>query len=519
MRKKMIDFRGWTDYTKRAFLPLCAVAANRFSKRVKQLFPTKDSIGREGLRMLIIGRHRAHAIQSHTPRHMKFGFSVAGALAVTLCVLAVSLSGSQVMAVSVNGQMVGYVNNETEYASLMQNVKEKISRENGNTELIIKENKIALAPTFVPGDEKTVAKKACNEDKLIDTLINQDAVETNVYTLSVEGKEVGKFGSLTEATDTLNSVKEEVSGGQSDQSSHDGAFQEDIAIQSQTESLSKVSNLSDPETVKETLLVGGEQEKVYEVQKGDTFTGVAQALGKSEDELLAQNPDLNVKSLEIGEQIKYTETQEPLVHYETNGVETVTEPIDFKTVEQKDPEMAFGKRETVQAGVPGERSVTRNVTRVNGEITAQEEISSEVITEPVDAIVKVGMKLSALGDTGNGQLGKPLASWSFSRGVSGSHTGDDLCAPEGTPIYAAAAGTVVQAGPYGAYGNFIKIDHGNGLETWYAHCEGFNCAVGDTVARGQQIATVGCTGRSTAFHLHFEVRLNGVVQEPMNWIG
>ena len=572
MHKKSFDFREWANFAKRALLPVCAAGVNRASKRVKRRFPPKGSFEREGLRMLLIGRHRAHTVNAHTPRHLKLGLTIAGALAATLCVLTVSLSGSQVMAVTVNGQMVGYVNDETEYASLMQNAKEKISRDNGNTELIIKENKIALAPTFVPGDEKVVEKNACNEDKLIDTLLSENAVETNVYTLNVAGQEVGKFSSLAEATDTLNSVKEEVSGGKADQSSQtdqsgqasqssqtdpsgqanqsstanqssqadpsgqtdqsspadqsiqagqssqSGAFQEDISIETKTEPLSVVDNLSDPETVKDKLLTGGEEEKVYEVQKGDTLTSVAEALGKSVDELTAQNPDLG-KKLEVGEQIKYTVTQEPLIHYETTGVETTTEPIDFKTTQQKDPDMAWGKRETVQAGVPGERTVTRNVTRVNGEITAQEEISSEVTKEPVDEIVKVGTKLSQLGDTGGGSLGKPLTSWTFSRGISSGHTGDDLCAPEGTPIYAADAGTVIFAGQFGGYGNIVKIAHANGVETWYGHCESFTCQAGDTVARGQQIATVGDTGRATCFHLHFEVRVNGSVQEPMNWIG
>jgi len=469
MSKKDFDLKGWTDSAKRVFWPVCAVTANQILKFTKRLFPSKDSIEREGLRLLIVGRHRAHTAQAAAPRHLKLGISIAAALAVTLCVLTVTLTGSQVMSVTVNGQMIGYVNNEAEYTNLMQSAKAKISKANGNTELVIKENKIALAPTFVPGDEKKVAEKAVSEDELVNTLISQNAVETNVYTLNVEGKEVGKFGSLAEATDTLNSVKEEVSGDQGNQSDNNGAFQEDIAIQSQTEALGQTDNLSDPQTVKDTLLAGGAQ-------------------------------------------------SEPLVHYETTSTETTTEPINFNTTEQKDPDMAWGDRETVQAGVPGERTVTRDVTRVNGEITAQKEISSEVTTKPVDEIVKVGTKLSQLGDTGDGKLGKPLVSWTFSRGVSAAHTGDDLCAPEGSPIYAAEAGTVIFAGQFGGYGNIVKIDHGNGLQTWYGHCESFTCAAGDTVTRGQQIATVGDTGHATCFHLHFEVRVNGAVVEPMDYL-
>ena len=93
-----------------------------------------------------------------------------------------------------------------------------------------------------------------------------------------------------------------------------------------------------------------------------------------------------------------------------------------------------------------------------------------------------------------------------------------MLAPRGSPIFAAEYGSVTFAGYSGGYGNLVIIDHGNGLQTYYAHCDTMNVGPGAVVHRGQQIATVGSTGRSTAFHLHFEVRVGGVVQEPMNWI-
>ena len=94
-----------------------------------------------------------------------------------------------------------------------------------------------------------------------------------------------------------------------------------------------------------------------------------------------------------------------------------------------------------------------------------------------------------------------------------------MIAPHGAPIFAAEQGTVVFTGYSGGYGNLVTVDHGNGLTTNYAHCDTMNVTVGQTVQRGQQIATVGSTGRSSAFHLHFEVRVGGEVQEPLNWIG
>jgi murein DD-endopeptidase MepM/ murein hydrolase activator NlpD len=94
------------------------------------------------------------------------------------------------------------------------------------------------------------------------------------------------------------------------------------------------------------------------------------------------------------------------------------------------------------------------------------------------------------------------------------HEGVDFAAESGTPINAAASGKVIYAETHPAYGKTVDIDHGNGLVTRYAHGSELLVADGDLVVRGQRIARVGSTGRSTGPHLHFEVRLNGVPQNP-----
>lgn len=101
---------------------------------------------------------------------------------------------------------------------------------------------------------------------------------------------------------------------------------------------------------------------------------------------------------------------------------------------------------------------------------------------------------------------------------SSVHTGLDIAAPTGTPISAAAGGTVTYAANKGAYGNFIVINHGNGVQTYYAHCSAINVSVGQTVSQGQNIGAVGSTGNSTGPHLHLEVRVNGVAQNPQNYV-
>jgi murein DD-endopeptidase MepM/ murein hydrolase activator NlpD len=103
-------------------------------------------------------------------------------------------------------------------------------------------------------------------------------------------------------------------------------------------------------------------------------------------------------------------------------------------------------------------------------------------------------------------------------GRSALHTGLDFEAAPGTPILAAAGGVVVTQELHPAYGNMVEIDHGNGLITRYAHSSKVFVKLGDVVKRGQKIAEVGTTGRSTGPHLHFEVLVQGVPQDPQKFL-
>jgi murein DD-endopeptidase MepM/ murein hydrolase activator NlpD len=103
-------------------------------------------------------------------------------------------------------------------------------------------------------------------------------------------------------------------------------------------------------------------------------------------------------------------------------------------------------------------------------------------------------------------------------GGSRMHNGVDIGASSGTPIHAAADGTVVMAGSNGGYGNWTLIDHGGGLATGYGHQSSIGVRVGQHVSRGDVIGRVGSTGASTGPHLHWEVRVNGNSVNPMGWI-
>ena len=151
--------------------------------------------------------------------------------------------------------------------------------------------------------------------------------------------------------------------------------------------------------------------------------------------------------------------------------------------------------------------------------------------EEIDSLLQVSAELAAkiraaqshstVVRTGSGALiwpvNAPITSpfgWRWGR----MHEGIDLGAAYGTPIVAAAAGTVIYAGWLGGYGNLTVIDHGGGLSTAYGHQSSIGVSVGQQVAQGEIIGNVGSTGHSTGPHLHFEVRVNGQAVDPLGYL-
>ncbi|OWW19868.1 M23 family metallopeptidase [Noviherbaspirillum denitrificans] len=110
--------------------------------------------------------------------------------------------------------------------------------------------------------------------------------------------------------------------------------------------------------------------------------------------------------------------------------------------------------------------------------------------------------------------------WRFDpfTGRQAFHEGIDFAAATGTPIVAAAGGVVIVAEYHPQFGNMVEVDHGNDIVTRYAHCSRLGVKVGDIVRRGQHVADIGSTGRSTGSHLHFEVLVKGIQQDPHKFL-
>jgi murein DD-endopeptidase MepM/ murein hydrolase activator NlpD len=111
-----------------------------------------------------------------------------------------------------------------------------------------------------------------------------------------------------------------------------------------------------------------------------------------------------------------------------------------------------------------------------------------------------------------------ITSYFGARRANGIHNGLDIAAPTGTPVVAPADAVVVKAGPSPLYGNVIFLDHGKGVTSRYAHLSDIGCSIGDRVSRGDVIGFVGATGWATGSHLHYEIRINGIPVDPINYL-
>lgn len=202
--------------------------------------------------------------------------------------------------------------------------------------------------------------------------------------------------------------------------------------------------------------------------------------------------------------------------------EEVEEQREQVTQELAELEDTKAEQERVQA------ALDQRITDLQAEIDALEASEAE-LTAIINARASTAPASSGGGGGPGGSIDAPPSAsglvWPTAGPVTSPygprwgrlHAGIDIGAPTGTPIYAANSGTVIM-GCGGGYGNCVLVDHGGGFITLYAHQSAMYVSDGQQVSRGQNIGAVGCTGSCTGPHLHFETRINGAAQNPMNYL-
>ena len=262
----------------------------------------------------------------------------------------------------------------------------------------------------------------------------------------------------------------------------------------------------------------------YTAAADETVQNVVDATGVSWDSLAALNPDLTGldETLQEGQQLITSVSSPELLKVEVIERQTYTVDVPYETSTSESDEYDFGETVVTSPGENGIQELTQDVVYVDGSVTATNIVKVETLKEPVTEYVVKGTRLKS-GMTaayGSGEWMWPVPGYTYvSRWMSSYHKGADICAPYGTPIYAADSGVVVTAGYHYSYGNYVIIDHGNGWRTLYGHMSALGCSVGQAVQRGQVIGYVGSTGNSTGNHCHFEMYQNGTLVSARNFFG
>ena len=237
---------------------------------------------------------------------------------------------------------------------------------------------------------------------------------------------------------------------------------------------------------------------------------------------LNQTPSYELKFVDKNEQ---TNEQEIIIamqkdvtitykYYEIALENDVIESVDNKEDAENIVNDIKAEHEDIDLAIT--EKTTQNAEEIKtDEVEVAKANISSIVEENENTIANVeGIKIACLPVTG--VISSRYAESSSIR--SSTHTGLDIASPSGTDIQVVADGTVTCASYNGSYGNLVKVDHGNGVETWYAHTSKMYVSVGQEVKAGDVIAAVGTTGNSTGPHLHLEIRINGNHVNPQNYL-
>jgi len=413
------------------------------------------------------------------------------------------------LVVEYDGVKIGNIKHEQIYDSAEKQLMQRVWAEEDDDVEIVPQFKLAIVNvnSFLTSDQVT--------DKLIEA---SSSVIEEASGLYVDDVLIGAVKDKKALEGELDSY---LAKYQSDDPDEIITFVKDVQIK---DGLYPVSSIIEMNEMSEKMKGESSAEIVYTVSAGDTPYTVAKKAGISLDAFYALNP-ITKSTFVLGQKVTIA-SSEPYLSVQVQKYEKVKEQVAYKTITTKNNNYYTSYRQVTRRGVNGVNEVTYLVTYLNGVATSKEITETKVISLPIDEKVTVGTKVvtypstgSISGSTGNGNV--PGFIWPTSGRISCrwwgyyNHRGLDIAAPAGTPIYAAANGTVIAyRNLRNGYGRHIIIDHGNGVQTLYAHTSAVYVAVGQRVSRGQRVAAVGRTGWATGNHLHFGVMINGVYKNP-----
>lgn len=339
----------------------------------------------------------------------------------------------------------------------------------------------------------------------------------NGYTISIDGKDIGTLKTKEEAEDVLAEVKKPfLALKEEDSNIKEVNFLQNVKI---VEKLSPLSTIKDRKEILSLIQKGTEEIETHIVEPGENYWTIADKYNISVDDLIEANTEKDPENILPGDKINLV-VLKPLMTVKTIEETEYEKEIEYDLKVEYDETMYKNEKKVKTNGTPGKSRVVEKIIKHNGVEVDRQIVKEELISKPVDKLIVKGTKQRPL----------TIATGSFTTPTRGSissrfgqrwgrmHRGIDIAAKVGTPIKAADGGTVTYSGNRGSYGKLVEINHGNGYVTRYGHCSKIHVNNGQKVSKGQIVALVGNTGRTTGPHLHFEVIKNGVHQNPSNYL-
>ena len=446
------------------------------------------------------------------------------ALPIISCVFLFNLvtyasSMTYALKLTVNGDFMGYITDETIFTDAEKIVQQRINYMDSNTETI----------TFVPAYEVDMVGhgSTLTQYQLADKLLES----MNAEIIEGYGMYIGSsfYGALEDKTAVENTLDDLLDVYRTDAQGETVQFENEITFEP---GLYLAESVVTEDSIIRLITSKRSVAAYYTAQEGDSPSAICDTLGMSYEELAALNPGFSEETvIYVGDRFLINQ-EEPFLAVTVTRLETYDVPTDYETEHYEDSTRYVGSYVTVQNGEYGTDRITANVSYINGVEVRRKEITRITMTEPVTEIiydgtkplpdklpasiqnVEVGQFYWPVGGADGGHINEMM----YGYGGYYRHSGIDIGAPYGTPIYAADSGTVILSQWYYGYGNCIMIQHSNGVVTVYGHASYLHVGVGEWVTQGQQIADVGATGQASGNHLHFEVRIDGTCYNPINYL-
>ena len=361
-------------------------------------------------------------------------------------------------------------------------------------------------------------RELISDDEFEETLSDTLGVVDYAYVLYVDGEKVV----ATTRSGALEDLLEQLKLGYETADTVNAYFAEEVDIRQEYVESSYVMNLG---YIAEILNETKEGEVTYTVTAGDSYYSIAAKYDMSVDDLMKLNVGYDPKILRVGDVLTISNAV-PYLTVVNVERQRYVQDVPYEVEYTDDASMYQGEYKVTSPGVYGKADMTANVTYINGEETEREVVASVTLSQPVTEQQLRGTKerptwypTGSFGWPCNGSITSRFGYRNLNlRGASNYHRGIDIANRYGTSIYASDGGTVTYSGWMGGYGYLIIIDHGNGYQTYYGHNSSLVAAKGEKVHKGQLIARMGSTGRSTGNHCHFGIKLNGTFLNPLNYL-